>query len=364
MKPEHNKIAIIIIFAIFAVLALVLGLVLGLKKFTKDKTTKNNREIVNSYSNTAELIQKYPVINSTTVLPGLEEKIQNRLLTGFENWNRGFDAWKAWGNILYTNESIYNVHGARLSLAQYQTAMDISLQQQIILMGDFHNMLIIDNFAAIHYDFKSGKDINNLNKSRVMEFVQFKDYGEKLGTRVVEGWGSTKDVTYNGLTYFQGEEEKTEQEYQNILTLNYNIPKTNNLTEKYYIKYKTNYNDSNANDILKIILEGFDSWNTNITEYENWVNKAYDVNAISSSLDERERNMTQYINEIRELFKKEKITKLYFDNVLIRENWTALHYRFRRENITSHEKDVADRMEFLKFEEKEGQLKIVASWIQ
>ena len=57
MKPEHNKIAIIIIFAIFAVLALVLGLVLGLKKFTKDKTTKNNNEIVNSYSNTAELIQ-------------------------------------------------------------------------------------------------------------------------------------------------------------------------------------------------------------------------------------------------------------------------------------------------------------------
>ena len=92
MKPEHNKIAIIIIFSIFAVLALVLGLVLGLKKFNKEGKPKNNREIVNSYSNTAELIQKYPVINSTTVSPGLEEKIQNLLLTGFENWNLGFDA--------------------------------------------------------------------------------------------------------------------------------------------------------------------------------------------------------------------------------------------------------------------------------
>lgn len=44
--------------------------------------------------------------NPTAVTSDLEENIQNRLLTGFENWNRGFDAWKAWGDILYTNDSI------------------------------------------------------------------------------------------------------------------------------------------------------------------------------------------------------------------------------------------------------------------
>ena len=40
-------------------------------------------EIVNSYNNTDELIEKFPVINPTTVEPGLEKNIQNRLLTGF-----------------------------------------------------------------------------------------------------------------------------------------------------------------------------------------------------------------------------------------------------------------------------------------
>ena len=99
-------------------------------------------------------------------MPGLEEKIQNRLLTGFENWNRGFKTWKAWGNILYTNDSIYNFHGARLSLAHYQAAMDISLKQAKILMGDFHNMLITDDFTAIHYDsLQKKKEVELWEKS-------------------------------------------------------------------------------------------------------------------------------------------------------------------------------------------------------
>jgi hypothetical protein len=177
MKPEHKKILIIAIvvgISVIAVLALVLGLVLGLRK--KDKTDKNEQGVLNSYDNTEELIKKYPVINPTTVLERIEKNIQNRLLTGFENWNRGFDTWKAWGNILYTNESIYNVHGARLSLASYQEAMDISLKRQTILMGDFHNMLITGEYAAIHYDFLSGEvgaKREDLKKSRVMEFVKF-----------------------------------------------------------------------------------------------------------------------------------------------------------------------------------------------
>ena len=96
MKPEHKKILIIAIvvgISIIAVLALVLGLVLGLRK--KDKTDKNEQGVLNSYDNTEELIKKYPVINPTTVLEEIEKNIQNRLLTGFENWNRGFDTWKA-----------------------------------------------------------------------------------------------------------------------------------------------------------------------------------------------------------------------------------------------------------------------------
>ena len=369
MKPEHKKILIIAIvvgISVIAVLALVLGLVLGLRK--KDKTDKNEQGVLNSYDNTEELIKKYPVINPTTVLEGIEKKIQNRLLTGFENWNRGFDTWKAWGNILYTNESIYNVHGARLSLSSYQAAMDISLRQQTILMGDFHNMLITGEYAAIHYDFLSGEvgaKREDLKKSRVMEFVKFKDYGEKLGTRVEEGWGSTKDASGEGLKQgFQANKEKAEQEVQDNYIINYVIPTTNDLENKYIIKSKTEYRDTNANAILHIILEGFDKWNTDISSYLTWVDRNYDSNAKSSSLDERDRTMVEYKNEIQELFSREKIEKLYFDNILIRDNWAGLHYRFRREILENHEKSFGDRMQFLKFEEKEGTLKITGSWIQ
>ena len=320
---------------------------------------------MNSYDNTDELIKRFPVINSTTVLPGMEEHIQNRLLTGFENWNRGFDAWKAWGNILYTNESIYNVHGARLSLAHYQAAMDISLKQTTILMGDFHNMLISDEYCGIHYDFLSGTSKDNLRKSKVMEFVKFKEYGNDTNpdTRVEEGWGSTKDTSYYGLINFQ-KEEKAEQERQDNYNLNYEIPNKIDLKEKYIIKYPTTYRDANAEKILDIILRGFDSWNAGISSYTTWVDSNYDINAKSSSLDEIERNMTQYKEEITELFKNETITKLYFDNILIRENWAALHYRYSREIIETNVKSVGDRMQFLKFEEKDGILKIAASWIQ
>jgi len=71
------------------ILALVLGLVFGLRK-ENDNSNQNDVNVLNSYDNTAELIEKYQVLNPTPVLSKLETNIQNRLLTGFENWNRGF----------------------------------------------------------------------------------------------------------------------------------------------------------------------------------------------------------------------------------------------------------------------------------
>ena len=361
MKPVI-KITIIIIVCVVAIAALVLGLVLGLKK--KDDNDSKIK-VLNSYDNTDQLIKVYPVINPTYVSDGIEKNIQNRLLTGFENWNRGFYTWKAWGNILYTEDSIYNVHGARLSLASYQAAMDASLKQQEILMGDFHNMLITGEFAAIHYDFRSGakgEKEQNLRKSRVMEFVKFKDYGKELGTRVVEGWGSTKDESGESLKYFQKEKERREQEIQDHFFLkNYNLPNTNNLTEKYFIMYPTEYRDDNANSILNKILEGFESWNTGIESYKNWVDANYASDAKSSSLDGKDRTLDEYKSEMETLFSQESIEKLYFDNILIRDNWAALHYRYRRITLASGEISFGDRMQFLKFD---NSLKITGSWIQ
>jgi hypothetical protein len=115
MEITTKKIIVVVSVIVVLVLGLTLGLVLGLRKKAKDDG--DEVVIINSYDNTEELIQKFPVNNPTTVMPGIEEKIQNRLLTGFENWNRGFLAWKKWGSILYTEASIYNVHGARLTLS-------------------------------------------------------------------------------------------------------------------------------------------------------------------------------------------------------------------------------------------------------
>ena len=363
-KDNNFKEILIVLISVVALAALVLGLVFGLSKdHDKDKDKEEDEpDIVNSYNNTEELIEKYKVMNPTEVRDGIEKRVQNRLLTGFENWNRGFKAWKAWGNILYTNESIYNVHGCRLSLEHYQQAMDISLQQANITMGDFHNMLITDNYCGIHYDF-----LTNGRKSRVMEFVRFKEYGEPLGARVSEGWGSTKDASYDGLKNFQGDDESRVQEEQIFFVQNYQIPSNEtDLKKKYPIKYKTEYIDDNAEDILKIILEGFDAWNKGINGYNVWVTNNYDSTANSSSLDERDRTRDEYIKEIEELCNNNEIKKKYFDNILIRGNWAALHYRYTREPkpLTGENIYVGDRMQFLKFEEKNGVLKIANSWIQ
>ena len=308
---------------------------------------------MDSYDNTDELIKKYKVLNPTTVNEGIEKRIQNRLLTGFENWNRGFKTWKEWGNILYITTSIYNVHGARLSLASYQAAMDVSLKQATIIMGDFHNMLIIDNFCAIHYDF-----ISNGKKSKVMEFVRFDEKPEH-GTYVYEGWGSTKDDSYYGLKYFQDDKEKGEEETQINDLLSYQIPSNGDLKTKYQIEYTTTYTAEEEKK-LEIILEGFDNWNKGIEAYKTWVDKAYDKNAKSSGLNEIERTMDEYKEEMEQLCNEKTIKKLKFDNVLIREDWAAIHYRYRIEE----QNYVGDRMQFLKFQEKDGALKIVASWIQ
>ena len=83
-------------------------------------------------------------------------------------------------------------------------------------------MLIVNNFSAIHYDFKT-----NGRSSHVMEFVEFKDYGNGISdTRVVEGWGSTKDESAAGMAMFQGAEEKKVQLEQLEYMQNYKIPDT------------------------------------------------------------------------------------------------------------------------------------------
>ena len=83
-------------------------------------------------------------------------------------------------------------------------------------------------------------------------------------------------------------------------------------------------------------------------------------------MDERDRTRDEYIKEMEELCKSYEIKKKYFDNILIRGNWAALHYRYTREQkpLTGDNIYAGDRMQFLKFEEKDGGLKIANSWTQ
>ena len=349
---EKNTLIIIVIFVVLAVTGLILGLVLGLKKSDDEPKLQStsNVEIVNSYTNTEQLIKDFPVINNTTVYDGIEKNIQNRLLTGFANWNRGFEAWKAWGNILYRNDSIYNVHGARLTLEHYQEDMYETLGKMSIDMGNFNNMLIVGNYCAIYYDIIIGK-----SRGTTMEFVQFTDHGSpgNPDVRVVEGWGGVKDDTYYSSLARQGTAEKQVQEEQNNFLLTYNPEGS------YFIKYPTNNTDSRG--FTGIILEGFDKWNLGEGKYLEWVNDYFHEN-VTSKYGYTNRNLDQYKAAINKLFAEQKVTKLYLDNLLVRDDWVAIHYRYRSLNKQNTKVTFGDRMEFFKFDNET--LRIVGNWIK
>ena len=351
---------------IVVVLVIILGLVFGLKNGDdKGGETEDDVEIVNSYTNTEDLMKKYPLENSITIQDGIEKNIQNRLLTGFENWNRGFKAWKKWGNILYTEDSIYNVNGVRFTLAQYQKAMDVALKQSNIQLGIFHNMIINGEYTAIFYDNCIIND-GIAHNGTVMEFVWFKDYGKELGTRVAVGWGGTKGDNFNSMRYFQGDDERMVQNEKIQLLLNYQIPNITNLTEKYPILYPTEYLEKDkdkSKKFIELILEGFDNWNTNLEAYIDWLSKGYTEDAISCGVGGEKRNMEEYKIAMQNLAKEQDIKKLYFYNILVRDNWAAIHYQYRTENKATNKKDTGDRMQFLKFKEEGSNYKIEASWI-
>ena len=157
------------------------------------------------------------------------------------------------------------------------------------------------------------------------------------------------------------------QEEQIFFVQNYQIPSDEtDLEKRYPIEYKTEYIDDNAEDILKIILEGFDAWNKGINGYNVWVTNNYDSTANSSSLDEKDRTRDEYIKEMEEPWNNYERKKKYFDNILKKSNWAALHYRYTREPkpLTLEKIYVGDRIKFLKLKKKDGVLKISNSLTQ
>lgn len=330
-------------------------------KKQEDIQMKTSVNIVNSYDNTHELIQKFPVLNPTHVEPGIGEKIQNRLLSGFENWNRGFDAWKAWGNILYTPDSIYNVHGARLTLAEYQAAMNTTLKQVDLIMGAFRNMIICDDWCAIHYDITTVAGGHEIPGS-VMEFVNFKDYGGELGTRVVEGWGAPKDGAYKGMAMFRGPVSIEIQEKNEAEVLAYQIPETDDLVVRYPIMHPTTDYSELAAEIREAILTDFDRWNQGDKAWADWADTFYAPGFTGTDGSGKTLDLASYKAAMQAYRAATQEQRLYFDSMLISGDWAAIHYRTVCVNPETGEKEAGDRMQFLRFERTERGVQVNASW--
>ncbi len=119
----------------------------------------------------------------------LEKAIKDRLENGFKNWNGGYDGWLEWCNTLYEPDAHYNVYGQRWTLQQYKDAMGKLFEVFDMELGEFQNMLIINDWCAIRYNViitnkKTGEKI----QQQTMEFVHFKENPEPIGARVIEGW--------------------------------------------------------------------------------------------------------------------------------------------------------------------------------
>lgn len=119
----------------------------------------------------------------------LQDRIKDRLQNGFKNWNGGYDAWLEWCNTLYEPDAHYNVYGQRWTLQQYEGAMKKLFEIYDMELGEFYNMLVVDDWCAIRYKVhitnkKTGEKIEQMT----MEFVHFKDNPDPDGARVIEGW--------------------------------------------------------------------------------------------------------------------------------------------------------------------------------
>jgi len=118
-----------------------------------------------------------------------QDAIKQRLQNGFMNWNNGYEAWLKWCDTLYEPDAHYNVYGKRLTLQEYKDMMGHFFAAFDIQLGEFHNMLIQDDWCAIRYTvYITNKKTGEKITQQTMEFVNFKDNPQPIGARVIEGW--------------------------------------------------------------------------------------------------------------------------------------------------------------------------------
>lgn len=318
--------------------------------------------IINSYDNTEELLRRFPVINPTPVETLMEKKIQNRLLTGFENWNRGTEAWMAWGNILYTPQSLYNVHGVHMTLKEYQMSSALSFKKNEMMMGSFNNMVICGDWTAIHYDICSKDRVTGKSvPGSVMEFVHFQDLDDGRGTTVKEGWAGVRGADYSGLMHFLTDEERTAQNAAIAALEAYEIPNTDDLVKKYPVKYPTPNHSAMAGQIESAILQDFEWWNQGYQAWGTWADTYYDSGLVYH-LGQDTMGLTQLKAAVAQTAEKETVKRLYLDSMLISGEWAAIHYRIRTQDVQTGAVIAGDRMQFLRFKQNDTGIKVTECW--
>ena len=319
-------------------------------------------EVLLGEENTKMMAEKFPVIYPTPVDTDMEKKIQNRLLNGFENWNRGFDAWKEWGDVLYTDASIYNVHAVKLTLANYQMAMMGTLKRNKILMGDFMNMLIVDDWTAIHYKIATENPATGeFYPGSVMEFVKFADLGEELGARVVEGWAGTRGDDFAGLSMIQAPACKEAQDKVTEEVLNTVIPDTDDLVAKYPVKFPTTIKNEMGLKIRDYILAEFDAYNKGYEAYAECV-KANAAEGFKRYAGLTEQSADEYLADIKADMEAKDTRRVFFDSMIISGNCAAIHYRTVVTDKATGERIAADVMEHIHFANDGDSVKATTRW--
>jgi len=118
-----------------------------------------------------------------------QEQIRDRLRNGFNNWNGGYEKWLEWCNTLYEPDAHYNVYGHRMTLQQYKDMMGQLFSVYDIELGDFHNMIVENDWCAIRYSvYFVDKKTGEKHENQTMEIVNFKENPAPVGARVIEGW--------------------------------------------------------------------------------------------------------------------------------------------------------------------------------
>lgn len=131
-----------------------------------------------------------------------QEQIKDRLLNGFQNWNKGYETWLKWCDTLYEPDAKYNIQAhdkaqEHLTLQQYKDTCKLFMDNFSIDLGEFKNMLIVDDWCAIRYVvYVTNRHTGAKYTQNTMEFVHFKDNGGKIGARVIEGWALSDVMPY------------------------------------------------------------------------------------------------------------------------------------------------------------------------